>query len=192
MRARDNPFRVERLHELVFRFQSGSIAELIARLEAQHWTGAIVGPHGSGKTTLVEELCHELHLRSIPTERLRVTEADAGERHELVANWLSSVRTESLMILDGAEQLNRREWRDVLHRSRESRGLLCTCHQPGLLPTVFECRTNEALLLELVQSLVPDSSHPVFSPPRLRALYQKHRGNIRECLRELYDAVSEG
>lgn len=190
MRARDNPFRVERLHELAFRFQRGSIAELIGLLEAQQWRGAIVGPHGSGKTTLIEELRHELRERSIPTERLRITEADAAHQKELVAKWLAMGSPETLMILDGAEQLRRRTWREVLQRTRDFRGLLCTCHQPGLLPTVYECRTDEALLLELVQSLVPYSSHPAFSPPQLKSLFLKHRGNIRECLRALYDVVS--
>jgi energy-coupling factor transporter ATP-binding protein EcfA2 len=192
MRARDNPFRVERLHELAFRFREGSMADLLDRLIAQQWRGAIVGPHGSGKTTLVEELVRFLQQRSIPTERLRITEADAGHQSELVAEWLSRASPDALLILDGAEQLPRRVWRDVWNRSQKFRGLLITCHQPGLLPTLYESRTDENLLRELVWTLASGMSYPCFSDASLTALYQKHRGNIRDCLRELYDVVSQG
>jgi hypothetical protein len=59
----DNPFatRYVRPGRIDYRFQAGQDAErLIERLRSQHWWGEIVGPHGSGKSTLVETLCEQL------------------------------------------------------------------------------------------------------------------------------------
>ena len=38
------------------------IKELLQRLEGHSWKGAIIGPHGSGKSTLVNSLKPEIRL----------------------------------------------------------------------------------------------------------------------------------
>ena len=56
---------------------------------------------------------------------------------------------------------------------------------PGLLPTLFECTTTPSLLKELVGGLRPHGH--VVSDGLLDELYHRHHGNLRDCLRELYD-----
>jgi hypothetical protein len=65
-------------------------------------------------------------------------------------------------------------------RTRRAGGLVITSHRPGLLPTLFECTTSPELLAEIVGEL---------SGADLEAgeLYERHRGNVRDALRELYD-----
>lgn len=53
---------------------------------------------------------------------------------------------------------------------------------PGLLPTLIECSTGATLLRGIVEDLLPP--HHVVDHDELIA---RHRGNVREALRELYD-----
>jgi len=48
-----------------------------------------------------------------------------------------------------------------------------------------ECSTTPALLQEIVAGLTPQG-HAI-SPALLDDLYARHHGNLRTCLRELYD-----
>ncbi|MCU0915380.1 MAG: hypothetical protein MUC88_12565, partial [Planctomycetes bacterium] len=59
---------------------------------------------------------------------------------------------------------------------------------PGLLPTLLECSTSPALLETIVDELQP---HPVTPVRSLNDLYERHQGNLRECLRELYDLYAQ-
>jgi hypothetical protein len=184
LKARENPFRIERVHQLRFRFSSGSMAELLTVLASNGYRGAIIGPHGSGKTTLLEELQKELHQQGFPVHPVRFTEAHGSTRGPLLAKWLESARENSLLILDGAEQLTPREWRAVEHQSTRHRGLIVTAHQPGFLTTIYCCRTSESLLAELVLELLGEQGK---SALECGTLFRNHAGNIRDCLRELYD-----
>jgi hypothetical protein len=59
-----------------------------------------------------------------------------------------------------------------------------TTHRPGLLPTLFVCRTDPHLLNELVAEL---SGELMASP----TLWASHHGNLRLAFRELYDTCSD-
>jgi ABC-type phosphonate transport system ATPase subunit len=159
--AAANPFRASRILEFRYRFLEGASGwkELLRRLEAQQMRGAIVGPEGSGKTTLLEDL---------------------GERI------LQSGRR--VLLLDGAEELSRREWRHVLRHASEADGLVVTAHREGFLPTLLHTRTTPAILDEAVVAASGRScaSFGVAAD----ALWTRHGGNIRTALRELYDVCA--
>ena len=67
-----------------------------------------------------------------------------------------------------------------LRKARRARGLVITSHRCGLLPTLVECETSAPLLREIVETLHPGQ-------PEVDLLFDRHRGNVREALRELYD-----
>lgn len=67
-----NPFSTARvgLGQIPFQeFYPGQVRTLADRLSAQNFRGQIVGPHGSGKTTLTIALAYELASRSIATRQ---------------------------------------------------------------------------------------------------------------------------
>jgi hypothetical protein len=182
MKARDNPFRAQCIDRLGFRFPPGDgWPALLARLEANTWRGAIVGPHGTGKTTLLEQLASQLTARGFSPRLLSLrAESAAADRQMLLA---ADLRTPEFLLLDGAEQLTTRQWLSLHAASQKAAGCVITQHRTGRLPTMLQPEPSPALLDELAHELcaawLPEGES--------RRLFLRHHGNIRECLRELYD-----
>ena len=190
MRARDNPFAVEHIEAVRYRPLHTTFEKLVARLEAMNYCGALVGPDGSGKTTLLEDLRRTLAQQGGKTRLVFVNDTlplTGPRRREL----LSAVDSEEIVFLDGADTLPRAVWLMVKRRLvREAAGLVITAHRPGLLPTLLECSTTPLLLRQIVGTLQPDRH--LVSPELLDDLHDRHQGNIRDCLRDLYDLFAFG
>jgi energy-coupling factor transporter ATP-binding protein EcfA2 len=175
---------VERVHQLEYHFAEGDLAALLHRFEQLRFRGAVVGPHGSGKTTLLAELAAALRDAGHHLIELRLNEENRPRSRELLIDCCRRAGPGTIFVLDGAEQLTFFQWRRFLRRSRQFRGLLITTHSAGRLPTLHLCRTSVALLERIVTELAPDDPP---EPAELSRLYRRHRGNLRDCLRELYD-----
>ncbi|MBL8849862.1 MAG: hypothetical protein JNG89_09265, partial [Planctomycetaceae bacterium] len=70
-------------------------------------------------------------------------------------------------------------------RAGRHAGLVVTLHRSGRLPTLIDCRTSSDLLESIVARLAPDDVDHLRG--ELPALFHRHQGNIRLCLRSLYD-----
>jgi hypothetical protein len=71
------------------------------------------------------------------------------------------------------------------NRAHAAAGLIVTSHLPGLLPTLHECRTTPELLAAIVGELGGEEA--ALAAP---GLFGRHRGNLRDALRELYDEAA--
>jgi hypothetical protein len=179
MRARDNPLATDRVLAIRYRPQGWTWDDLLARLEAMRYRAAVVGPKGTGKTTLLEDLSARLEGRGFRCRLIRLSAAD----QRLDPSELESAGRGEVILLDGAEQLPAWRWLWVRFRTRHAGGLVVTTHRPGRLPTLVHTRTTPRLLGGIVADLLP-------APPddrRIDALYHRHAGNLRDALRELYD-----
>src|SRR6185436_15582003 len=67
MRAADNPFAVRRVLAIRYRLSGETWEGLLERLAALRYRAAIVGPHGRGKTTLLEDLAPRLEALGFRT-----------------------------------------------------------------------------------------------------------------------------
>ena len=181
-RPADNPFASHRVEGLAYRFNGLGLTALRRRLEKMGGRSAIVGPKGSGKTTLLDELASTL-----PGEPVYVRIEGSCPRpwRTARAQLPRPVTPNHLVLVDGAEQLGPLGWRLLLRATRHARGFIATLHRPGRLPTLIECRTEPTLLRSLVEELVPADASAL--EPELEGLFHRHGGNIRSCLRELYD-----
>ena len=185
MRARDNPFRSDRVLSVRFRLQSGTWEELLARFDALGRRAAIVGPQGSGKTTLLEDLASHFRERGYTVRNLRLdTETPRFEEMFLRA-FFASLGPRDVILFDGAEQLGRMSWASFDRRSRAAGGLVVTLHRLGRLPPLLQTRTSPELLHLLIRQILADCSRE--PRPLPAGLYERHEGNLREALRELYD-----
>jgi hypothetical protein len=185
MRARDNPFRSDRVLSVRYQFQSGTWKDLLARFDALGRRAAIVGPQGSGKTTLLEDLEPYFRDRGDSVRHLRLDAETPSFDGKFLDDFFASLSLRSVILFDGAEQLGPMAWHRFKRRSRGAGGLMVTLHRPGRLPTLLETQPSPELFDALVRQILGDRAGEV--RPLMPRLYEKHAGNLREALRELYD-----
>jgi energy-coupling factor transporter ATP-binding protein EcfA2 len=187
LRARDNPFAVERVLRLRYQFRDDDWSSLLQRLRSLNDRAAIVGPKGSGKTTLLEELAERLSARGLRIHRLFLNEQSRAYPADFVRRLSSSLGERDIILFDGCEQLSLPAWWRFQWATRRAGGLVITRHLPGRLPTLIECRTTRELFAELVGRLHDPA---MLAPDMLDRLFVKHRGNLRDAIRELYDLAA--
>jgi hypothetical protein len=204
VKARDNPFGASRVLAAIRyvdpagdsderdgrddREGRGGAVALLPRLRALGYRAAIVGPHGSGKTTLLEDLEHVLERRGFRITHVRL---DTDNRR-LPPDWPLSARrldAADIVCLDGAEQLGAMAWMWFRWRARRACGLIVTTHRSGRLPTLVTCVTDAVLLDRIMRRLAPSGLE---TAPPAAELFTRHRGNLRDALRELYDVYAAG
>ncbi|HYU32193.1 MAG TPA: hypothetical protein VEW48_08515 [Thermoanaerobaculia bacterium] len=181
MRAADNPFTVQKVQRIRYRPAGVTWEALLARLASQRYRAAIVGPHGRGKTTLLEDLAPRLEALGF---RIRSVMLHTGGRRlsrEQREVLLGDLTPADILCVDGAEQLGRGAWLALRFRSREAGGLVITSHRPGLLPTLLDCETTPELLEGIVRELAGREVEGI------ETLFLRHGGNVRAALREMYD-----
>lgn len=177
MRARDNPFASDRVERLRYRLPDALTWDgLLERLASLRFRAALVGPHGRGKTTLLEELARRLSARGF---RVRTVTLRQDERR-VDWNRLRGLGAQDVLLVDGAELLGRIAWLRVRLSCRRAGGLIVTSHRPGLLPTLLECETTPGLLAELARELTGEELE-------VGELFARHGGNVRTAFREMYD-----
>lgn len=183
-----NPFRSSQIDKIPYQPLNTDLDAIMSKLRGMDFRGAITGPHGHGKTTLMENIMKRLSDENQPVKHLRLNLTLKNQR--LVWLFSHKLNSDDVVLLDGADLLNPLAWIIFKLRVRHTKGLIITTHRDGLLPTLHACTTSCELQWELISSLAPDHQHKLkaFS----KALFEKHKGNIRSSLRELYDQWAEG
>lgn len=168
----------------------------------RHRVGLLLGPHGSGKSTLVQSMLPEFrsHFRSVMPFQLCRHEGSflkrRSDRRHIVTELRESMRQcepGSLLIIDGAEQLGSR-WLGRLGRESRLRdlALLATCHRPiSRFPVLYRTVVTPSLIHQLVGEL---TSHYPDSVQQWVALDLSRRSlttqsDVRELFFELFDVV---
>ncbi|GIW97161.1 MAG: hypothetical protein KatS3mg111_0494 [Pirellulaceae bacterium] len=186
--ARLNPFAVDRVTALPFRLTAGDWPALMTRLQELNYRGAIVGPQGSGKTTVLEQLEREIptHLGH-PAWYVRMPHQPSQRAAVVDAVLARAGRT--IVLLDSAEKTPWRGWVKIVQKTRPG-GLLVAVHRRCGLPVWLRTTTTPELLASLVRELGYTSNE--LPQDAIEAIFRQHRGNLRDALRFLYDQVARG
>lgn len=184
MTARENPFATAHLERIPFRFPAGmSWTSLLKRLEELNWCASLVGGNGTGKTTLLEQIIPHLDARGFRPVVFRLQTESGMKAKDRLVEKLREVKKPGFILLDGAEQLSTRQWLPIRGAASEAAGFIVTVHRTSRLPVALELETSPKLLKGLVESLTGGA----LPEGEAETLFHRHRGNLRDCLRELYD-----
>lgn len=179
----ENPFAAEALQRLPFRFPAGMDWDtLLRRLGSQQWCASIVGGNGSGKSTVLEQLAPHLAARGFEPVLFNLTSESGMREKERLPDKLREVRAPGFILLDGAEQLSTRHWLSVRAAASAAAGFVVTVHRSSRLPVALELETSakllDALVVDLTGGKLPDGE--------AAQIFQRHRGDLRQCLNELH------
>jgi hypothetical protein len=184
-----NPFatRFTRPGAIGYLFPPGqSVVGVLDLLRNNHWWGEIIGPHGSGKSSLVAEL---LPLLEATGRRVALYSLHQGDRtlplsKADVAAW----NAETQVVVDGYEQLSWWSKRRLQSQVKAQKaGLLITAHQPMGLPPLFATEPTLALARQIVAELVKTDQDQALTDADVAAAFTAHGANLREMLFSLYD-----
>lgn len=182
----------------------GDVDGLISDLRAKQWIGQIVGPHGSGKSTLIESLVVPLSRGGRKVVRYGYTDMNCNEQDVGPLVMFARDRTaptffsrrdgvvwdrDTQVIVDGFERLSLYQRLEVyvccLWRGA---GLLVTSHRRTFaLPVLYRTQGDLAIAWEIVEHLVADYAVNPISYQDVSQSWQDHRGNMRELFFSLYD-----
>jgi hypothetical protein len=183
---RSNPFatRYVRPGAVPFLFpDEASTAALVDRLAALQWRAMIVGPHGSGKTSLLECFLPECVRRGREPKRFSLHDQQRRLPEYDRRDW----NRQTLVVIDGYEQLAWWPRRQLLRAcQRQGCGLLITAHRPGPLPVLYKTEPSLSVVQQLVSQLLPAAEERI-SAADVCTAYRQHGPNVREVLFALYD-----
>lgn len=177
------------------RFDGGTINELAQQfLELPSKRGSIIGPHGSGKSTLLANLVSEFQSLRPNTQiyalRFSTERSPRAALHDSMSAWTS----ESIVILDGYEQLSFWSRFQVNRRvARQSIVLLATAHQVIRgFHTLWETSVTETSSRWVVERLLQQTVRPEMATDLLASeawalSRSRHQQNLRESLFDMYD-----
>ena len=185
MRACENPFRSACVEGLDYEFERGGWVDLIERVEACGYRCAVVGGHGSGKTTLMAGLAARLRERGIGVRVVRAESDDAiGIAGLIEIVW--GCRSDEVLVLDAAGLVSGIGWRVLRLASRRLSGLIISSHtEVGGLKTVLKTGSSPVCVSGMVDRL--SGLEAVVSMHDCDEMLKRHLGNVRLVFRELYD-----
>jgi len=186
VRPCDNPFNAQRIDAMPYLEHTIALDDVMHRLAAHHHRGAIVGPHGCGKSAMLAALGPRLQAKGL---RPRPLFMNSEERGRLPRRWRAAIReatAEDALLLDGYDLLPRwaRLW--VLIRSRSAGAVVVTTHQPSAFKTIARPQPSRQLLAALLTQLTDEDAHRLDAA----SLHRQSRGNLRDALRRAYDACA--
>ncbi len=198
MRASENPFSVQRIHSLPFKFDG---AETLANLQQRFWNQVacgqrrqvILGHHGVGKSTLLRELGAYWQAAGCGVVWLNGADLRLGSYRP----WSRKRRTDGrqqVVLVDSAERLSWWDWFRIWVRFRGT-PVLQTAHSAGRLPVLYQCGSTYQLFEQLCVELLGDQWHRFDAACPLsvrRELFETQGGDLRQCFFELFDRMAQG
>ncbi|RMF93248.1 MAG: hypothetical protein D6741_13905 [Planctomycetota bacterium] len=161
------------------------LEHLIDRFFALQCRGSIVGPHGTGKSAFTAEFARRLTERRKEVVFVELHQA----ANRLPDRTFARAVPGAVMVVDGYEQLSVVVRRSLRAWTRlRGCGLFVTCHRPLGLPVLYRTRPDREQARRIVAHLQQSHEAPsLIEPADVDAAFDRHEGNLREIMFDLYD-----
>ncbi|MFK8112233.1 MAG: AAA family ATPase [Rubripirellula sp.] len=182
--------------------QTENLEQLAAQIQ-KHQIALIVGPHGTGKTTLLHSLGSVLdnlftNVSSVqlllPLRQGFFARLEHSRRIARAVNLQqASLPDRGLLIIDGAEQLSSFNISSIRRRAkRHGQFVLATSHEPLRgFHVIHQTEMDQAIVQQLTEQLLSDMPSGISDVVReqLRQRDWTKLSNVRDLWFELYDLV---
>ena len=102
MKANENPFRSSNVERIRYALDCSALNRLVdTALELR--LSSLIGPHGTGKTTLLEDLEPLLNERGHPTHWLRLNLDSSPDQRKAAIEQIQTLAPKCFCLFDGAE-----------------------------------------------------------------------------------------
>ena len=153
MKANENPFRSSNVERVRYALDQATLNQLAETALA--WRQCcLLGPHGTGKTTLLEDLEPLLQERGVSTNWIHLNLDSSKDERRSALTSVSQLPAASVCLFDGAEVLS--HWQQFRLRRiarQRGRGLIVTLHRKSPLPVLHQTQPDWQMAEQLVRQL---------------------------------------
>ncbi len=185
MKAHQNPFRSSSVEQIRYALDTEALNQL-ADSALSLGCSCLLGPHGTGKTTLLEDLEPHLQKRGVSTHWLRLNMDSSPAQRKAALQSLHTLERGSYCLFDGAEVLSRwQQFQLRRHLRRHGLGLIATLHRKSPFPILHHTQADWPLAEQLVRQLSKDHCSPALIE-QAQVAFRQSGGNVREVFRACY------
>ena len=185
MKANENPFRSSSVERIRYALDCSALNRLVdTALELR--LSSLIGPHGTGKTTLLEDLEPLLNERGHPTHWLRLNLDSSPDQRKAAIEQIQTLAPKCFCLFDGAEVLTR--WQQFQLRRvvrKRGLGLIATLHRKSPLAPLYRTEPDWQLTEQLVRQLAAEHCNNGLIH-QARLAFEQSSGNMREVFRACY------
>ena len=155
LKARNNPFATDRLEkrlQFVPLWSGLSWGEIDSSIGSLQNRCAIVGDHGTGKTTLLEALARRYRANGDAVVSLFYNDRTRPDLVEILQR-RKEISSRTMVFCDGSESLRLWHWLALLHVTQHARGLIVSGHTRAKLPVAVRLESSAELVARVLEEV---------------------------------------